>query len=124
MRRSLIVFGVCALIASSSVAVALAGSGASIRILSAQPLVISGTHFTAHERLTIKATVGTEKAARQVTATRQGTFKVTLGQHFPAADPCGINGRIRVLRKSGRTLTHTLHFSQSSRGVACFMEGP
>ena len=124
MRRSLIVFGVCVLVVSSAVAVALAGSGASIRVLSAQPLVVSGSHFNAHERLTIKVTVGTEKAARLVTATRQGTFKVTLGQHFPVADPCGTNGRIRVLRKGGLTLTHTLHFSQSSRGVACFMEGP
>jgi hypothetical protein len=77
-----------------------------------------------HERLTITATVGTENAARQVTATRGGTFKVSLGQHFPVADPCGTNGRIRVLRKGGRTLTRAVHFSQSSRGVACFMEGP
>jgi hypothetical protein len=124
MRRSLSVLGVCALVASSAVAVALAGSGASIRILSAQPLVISGTHFNAHERLTVTATVGTAETAKQVTATRQGTFKVTLGQNFRAADPCGTNGRIRVIRKGRPTLTRTLHLSQPSRGVACFMEGP
>ena len=124
MRRSLTVFGVCVVVAASAVAVALAGSGASIRVLSAQPLVVSGAQFKAHERLTITATVGTEQAATQVTATRQGTFKATLGQHFPVANPCGTNGRIRVLRKGGRTLTRTLHFSQSSRGVACFMAGP
>jgi len=124
MRRSLTVFGVCLIVASTAVAVALAGSGASIRVLSAQPLVVSGAQFKARERLTITATVGTENAARQVTATRQGTFKVTLGKHFPVADPCGTNGRIRVLRKGGRTLTRAVHFSQSSRGVACFMEGP
>ena len=123
-RRSLIVFGICVLVPASAVAVALAGGGASIRVLSEQPLVVGGAHFNAHERVTITATVGTEKAARLVTATRQGTFKVTLGQHFPVADPCGMNGRIRVLRKGGRILTRTVHFSQSSRGVACFMEGP
>jgi hypothetical protein len=123
MRRSLSVFGVGVIVASSAVAVALAESGASIRVLSAQPLVVSGAQFKAYERLTITARVGTEHAAKQVTATRQGTFKVTLGKHFPVADPCGTNGRIRVLRKGGRTLTRALH-SQSSRGVACFMEGP
>jgi hypothetical protein len=124
MRRSLSVFAVCVVVAAGAVAVALAGGGASIRVLSAQPLVVGGSHFKAHERLTITATVGAENAARQVTATGLGTFRVTLGQHFPVADPCGTNGRIRVLRKGERTLTRTLHFSQSSRGVACFMAGP
>jgi hypothetical protein len=124
MRRSLSIFGVCVVVASSAVAVALAGRGASIRVLSAQPLVVSGAQFKAHERLTITATVGSEQAAKQVIATRQGTFKVTLGKHFPVADPCGTNGRIRVLRKGGRTLMRTVHFSQPSRGVACFMPGP
>ena len=124
MRPSLSVLGVCALIASSLVAIALAGSGASIRILSAQPLVISGTHFNAHERMTITATLGTEKAAKQVTATRLGTFKVTLGQGFRATDPCGTNGQIRVLRRGGRTLTRNLQLSKPARGIACFKEGP
>jgi hypothetical protein len=122
--RRLIVLGVFAVFAVSGVTAALGGGGATIRVLSAQPLVVGGAHFKSHERLTITAVVGTEKAATQVTATRQGTFKVTVGQHFPVADPCGTNGLIRVLRKGGRTLTRTLHFSQASRGVACFMPGP
>jgi hypothetical protein len=124
MIRRLIVLGVCAVVAASGVAVALAAGGPSIRVLSAQPLVVEGAHFKARERLSITATVGSETAARQVTATRQGTFIVTLAKHLPIADPCGTNGRIRVLRKSGRTLTRALNFSQTSRGVACFMAGP
>jgi hypothetical protein len=123
MAHRLIVLGVCAVVAASGVAVAVAGGGASIRILSAQPLVVGGAHFKSHEHLTIKAAVGTERAAKQVTATAQGTFKVTFGQHFPAADPCGTNGRIRVLREGGRTLTRTVQ-SLSARGVACFKLGP
>jgi hypothetical protein len=124
MRKSLSVFTVCVVVAASAVAVALAGGGASIRVLSVRPLVVGGAHFKAHERLTVSATVGSLKAAKQVTATRQGTFKVTLGQSFPASDPCGINGRVRVLRKGGRTLTHTVHLQLPARGVACFMPGP
>jgi hypothetical protein len=124
MARRLVALGIFAVIAASGVTVALAGSSASIRLVSVQPLVIAGAHFKAHERVAVTAIVGTEQATKRATATRQGTFQVSFVQHLRIADPCGTNGRIRVLRSGGRTLTRTVQFSKLARGVACFMLGP
>ena len=123
MTRRLIILGVSLALAASAVTVALGGTGASIRVLSMQPLVVSGAHFNAYERLTVTARAGTETTLKQVKATRQGTFKVTL-VGFHVADPCGTSQLIRVLRKRGRTVSRTLHASKESRGVACFVAGP
>lgn len=123
MARRLIVLGVSLAVAASAVTVALGGGGASIRVLSVQPLVVSGAHFNAYERLTVTARAGMETTLKQVKATRHGTFKVTLVA-FRVADPCGTNQLIRVLRKGGRTVSRTVHASKESRGVACFVAGP
>jgi hypothetical protein len=120
MRRSLSVLGVCLVVAASVVTVALAGSGASIRVLSVRPLVVGGAQFKPYERLTVTAAVmGGVKFVKQVTATRQGNFKVTVGNRFAPDDPCGLKGLIRVIRSGGRTLQHTLRPK-----VACRLPGP
>ena len=123
MTRRLVILGVSLVVAASAVTVALGGSSASIRVLNVQPLIVSGVHFNPYERLTVAASAGMEKTLKQVKATRQGSFKVTL-VGFHVVDPCGTNQLIRVLRKGRRAVSRTLHVSKESRGVACFVAGP
>jgi hypothetical protein len=90
--------------------VAFAGTAAAatqptIKIVTRTPLVVSGTHFRASERL--KLVVGGSTFV--VHTTRLGTFQANLGA--PLADRCsaqvtavGLNGESATLRLPVRTM--------------------
>ena len=72
------------LIATATLALALAGvasagTGPTLRLASMKPLVVTGTHFKAHERVLVTLRTDTTQLMRHAKATPSGTFRVDFG---------------------------------------------
>lgn len=101
MRR----IAVLILVAAAASFAAVAGAATPVlRVTTVDPLRVAGSHFKARERVTVTAVFGANRAHKQVTATRTGTFTVTFDS-TSGLDPCSADGFVRVIRKGGAVLS-------------------
>jgi hypothetical protein len=68
-----------ALAAAVVAAPAWAGSSPALRLVHTSPFVVAGSHFGAHERVTVTMTT-TQRIVRHVTARTDGSFSVGFGK--------------------------------------------
>jgi hypothetical protein len=75
MRRVVAV----AMVALGLTGVAGAATGPTLRLASAKPFVVSGSHFKARERVLVTLTVDRTRLERRARATLSGAFRVDFG---------------------------------------------
>ena len=75
-----------------------------VRLLSLSPLEVTGSHFSALERVKVTAPFLTRHVTRTARAFANGTFTVTFSDS-PTWDRCSGSAFVRVVRSNGLVVT-------------------
>ena len=71
-----------------------------VRLLSLSPLEVTGSHFSALERVKVTAPFLTRQVTRTVRASANGTFTVSFSDSL-TLDRCSSSAFVRVVRTNG-----------------------
>jgi hypothetical protein len=102
MRRTVVVLGVCGIVAGIAASLALPAvhsrPAPSLGLAKPEPLTVVGRNFRSHERVRVSATLDGRTRTRAVTAGQTGRFQVVFMQL--AASRCDAI-RVVAVRRSG-----------------------